>query len=85
MAATNKCLAQMSKSPDAKRLRILKSSRSDLALPHSNFADNLRTPKSMNTTTSLAIMIAVLVLVFVQFNALHNIMHNLPWYVMDAR
>jgi len=39
----------------------------------------------MKTTTSLAIMIAVLVLVFVQFNALHNIMHELPWYVMDAR
>jgi len=30
-------------------------------------------------------MIAVLVLVFVPFNALHNKMHNLPWYVMDAR
>jgi hypothetical protein len=66
---------------------ILKSSRSDLARhsPHSNFADNLRNPKSMTTTTSLAIMIAVLVLVFVQFNALHNTMHNLPWYVMDTR
>jgi len=66
---------------------ILKSSRSDLARysPHSNFADNLRTPKSMTTTTSLAIMIAVLVLVFVQFNALHNTMHNLRWYVMDTR
>src|SRR5262249_39924437 len=72
MATTNKCLAQMSKSPDARRLRIVKSSGSDLAHSHSNFADNLRTSKSMKTTTSLAIMIAALGLLFVQFNALHN-------------
>jgi hypothetical protein len=71
--------------PGRKAAKNSKVKLSDLVLPHSNFADNLRTPKSMNTTTSLAIMIAVLVLVFVQFNALHNIMHNLPWYVMDAR
>jgi hypothetical protein len=30
-------------------------------------------------------MIVVFVLVFVPFNALHNIVRNLPWYVMDAR